>query len=182
MQRDYANIPYPAAGFEKATVASGGCGPTCMSILLGNLCGIDFPPDKAAQYAIKCGARISGGTDMRLLSACIARDSSLVRELTNDVGKLTDALKNGAVAVCNVGGDRDGHEGVFSDGGHYLVAVGVADDAVILVDPGMYDAKYSGACRSSKVNVLKEGILAADKAVLDGDCSNRSPRYYILSK
>ena len=155
-----------------------------MSILLGNLCGIDFPPDKAAEYAIKCGARISGGTDMKLLSACICRDYRLVRELTDDVGKLTASLKNGAVAVCNVGGDRDGYEGVFSDGGHYLVAVGAADDAVLLVDPGMYDTKYSGEYRSSKVNVLsiRAGLIAADRAVLDKDCANRAPRYYIFQK
>ena len=123
---------------------------------------------------------------MRLLSACIARDYGLSRLLTDDIGKLTASLKNGAVAVCNVGGDNDstGYKGVFSTGGHYLVAVGVADDAILLVDPGMYDTRYASAYRASKVNVLsiKEGILAADKAVLDGDCSNRSPRYYILSK
>ena len=157
-----------------------------MSILLGNLCGIDFPPNKAAEYAIKCGARVSGGTDMQLLSACIARDYGLTRTLTDDVGKLTASLKNGAVAVCNVGGDNDstGYKGVFSTGGHYLVAVGVDDDAVLLVDPGMYDTKYSSSYRSSKVNVLsvKDGIIAADKAVLDGDCANRAPRYYIFQK
>jgi hypothetical protein len=121
---------------------------------------------------------------MKLLSACIARDYSLVRELTDDVGKLTASLKNGAVAVCNVGGDRDGYNGVFSDGGHYLLAVDAADDAVLLVDPGMYDTRYSSEYRASKVNVLsvKDGIIAADKAVLDGDCRTRSPRYYIFSK
>lgn len=161
-----------------------------MSILLGNLCGIDFPPDKAAEYAIKCGARISGGTDMKLLSACIARDYSLTRELTDDVDKLTASLKNGAVAVCNVGGDIKTsageviYKGVFSTGGHYLVAIGVADDAVLLVDPGMYDTRYSSEYRASKVNVLsiRDGLIAADKAVLDGDCRTRSPRYYIFNK
>ena len=155
-----------------------------MSILLGNLCGIDFPPNKAAEYAIKCGARVSGGTNMMLLSSCIARDYGLTRTLTDDIGKLTASLKNGAVAVCNVGGDRDGYEGVFSDGGHYLVAVDAADDAVLLVDPGMYDTKYSGEYRSSKVDVLsvKDGLIAADRAVLDRDCANRAPRYYIFQK
>lgn len=134
-------------------------------------------------YAIKCGARDLDGTDMALLSACIARDYKLTRTLTDDMGKLVTELKSGSVAVCNVGGDRDGYKGVFSTGGHYIVAVGVADDAVTLVDPGMYDAKYSSAYRASKVNILSlEGILAADKAVLDKDCANRSPRYYILSK
>ena len=127
---------------------------------------------------------------MQLLSTCIARDYSLTRELADDVDKLTASLKNGAVAVCNVGGDIKTstgkliYEGVFSDGGHYLVAVGAADDAVILVDPGMYDTRYSSEYRASKVNVLsvKDGILAADKAVLDKDCANRSPRYYIFNK
>jgi hypothetical protein len=126
---------------------------------------------------------------MKLLSACIARDYSLVRELTDDVGKLTASLKNGAVAVCNVGGDiksngRIVYDGVFSDGGHYLVAVDAADDAVLLVDPGMYDTRYSSEYRASKVNVLsiRDGLIAADRAVLDKDCRTRSPRYYIFSK
>ena len=121
---------------------------------------------------------------MALLSSCICRDYSLVRELTDDVDKLTASLKSGAVAVCNVGGDRDGYEGVFSDGGHYLVAVDAADDAVLLVDPGMYDTRYSSEYRASKVNVLsiRDGLIAADRAVLDRDCANRAPRYYIFQK
>ena len=153
----------------------------CMSILLENLCGVTVKPELSARYAIECGARANGGTDMAALSASIARDYGLQRSTTDSTDELLDALEGGAMAIVNVGGDRKGHDGIFSTGGHYLVAVAADEGAVLLVDPGIYHGKYAGKYRAERVAVLGDAVACMAKA-LASDCENRSPRYYILGK
>lgn len=181
-QRNYASVPYPAKGYEKATVATSGCGVCCASMVVENMTDRKLPPNQCAQYAMKAGARVSGGTDMRLLGRCIARDYGLTMETSNNIVTAVQALKNGAYAIVNVGGDRAGHVGLFSDGGHYVLAVGLAADGrVMVLDPNYYAGKFNKAGRKGKVTVqgnlclVSQGDLAADTTVT-------STKYYIFEK
>lgn len=180
-QRDYPDIAYPSRADPDATVRTGGCGPVALSILLANLAGITLAPAAAALYAMRCGARVSGGTDMSLLGANAARDYGLRRVRTDDTETLLRALRKGAAAIVNVGGDRTGHRGILSAGGHYLVALGAAGSTVILVDPGMYPGKYLAPYRAEKTALLGEAITVSAET-LASDCENRSPRYHIFTK
>lgn len=188
-------------------------------MVVETLTDMAFPPPEAAKYAISCGARVSGGTDMRKLSRKLAEDFGLDVRTTDDVGELVAHLEAGAseseppagagvraagfipaseykkkgvpaelersefrgggVAIANVGGDRGSYKGVFSDGGHYLVALGAAPDGrVILADPYLYDGKYTKPHRRS-VEVVDK-LLYAPAAVLDKDADNRTPRYTLF--
>ena len=180
-------MPYASRSYPNATVASGGCGPTCISILLENLIGVSFPPPQSAAYAIKCGARVDTGTDMALLSANVARDSGLARTRTDSIDELKAAISDGGMAICNVNGnikDRSGkliYRGVFSSGGHYVVVVSIDGNTAIIADPGMYPGKYDGKYRAAQVAVLGD-VLSADVSVLDKDSRYRSPRFYLFRK
>lgn len=134
------------------------------------------------RFAQDVGARVSSGTDMKVLGDAIANTYDFDVERTDDVDTLKSALRNGAVAIINVGGDRTGYKGVFSDGGHYLIAYGVLDDGytIMMADPYMYSGKYSASYRQAVV-VAGDFIYAAS-AVVDKDASNRNPRYTIFTK
>lgn len=149
-------------------------------MVVENLTDMSLPPPEAAKYAIACGARVSGGTDMKRLSQCLAEDFGLTVRTTDDVDELLAHLKQNGIAVANVGGDRPGYKGVFSDGGHYLVALCLAPDGrVALADPGLYAGKYQKPHRRAAEAV--GGLVYAQPDALDKDAQNRSPRFTLFA-
>lgn len=181
-QNNYSNVPYPSPSLPKATVKSGGCGVVCASMIVENLTGQAVPPDKMAPYARKVGARVSGGTDMNILARALAKDYGLEFKTTNDESQLLKHLQAGGMAVANVGGNRPGYTGVFSDGGHYVVVAGLSQDGkVIVLDPGYYVGKFTKAGRKGKV-LVQGNYCICSMAVLGKDTENRSPAYWLFSK
>jgi hypothetical protein len=176
-QLKYASVPYPAPGYEKATVKSSGCGPTSLAMIVEGLTGESFPPPDAAAFAIACGARVSGGTNMGKLSQAGAEKFGLTLSRTSDEASLIAALKGGSWAIANVGGNRDGYTGLFSNGGHYVVCRGLcADGRIIVWDPGYYSGKFNVAGRKGKVEVCgNDCYVSAENLALDA--ANRNPRY-----
>ncbi|HIU43854.1 MAG TPA: hypothetical protein IAB67_06115 [Candidatus Ventrousia excrementavium] len=127
-------------------------------MVVETLLGYPFPLEKSADFALEHGARVPGGTDM---------------------GVLSRALEQGSIAVANVGGDRTGHKGVFSDSGHYLVVLAEAPDGrLVLADPYLYAGKYDKPHRQA-VEVVNS-LLYAPPDVVDKDAENRSPRYTVF--
>lgn len=160
-------------------MATSGCGPVCASMIVETLTGQAFPPEQAAALAIEQGARVSTGTDMRTLADALFWKFGLKVTRTDSVGVLQAALEQGCAAIVNVGGDRAGYKGVFSDGGHYLVVFGqAADGRLVLADPYLYAGKYDKSYRQA-VEVVGD-LLYATPEVVDEDAENRSPRYTIF--
>ena len=126
--------------------------------------------------AVNGGARVSGGTDMKRLAALVARQYGLRFNTTSDRTILLEHLRRGGVAICNTAG-----RGMFSTGGHYVVALGELGGKVCIADSGLYTGKYSTAARRAKVTVSGD-LIFADAAPLDADCIGRYPRYYLFSK
>lgn len=181
-QNNYASVPYPAPGYERATVKSGGCGVCCASMIVENLTEHKNGPKTMASYAIKKGARVSGGTDMNVLAKALRQDYDLHFTTTNNESILLDHLKKGFMAIANVGGNRPGYTGVFSNGGHYVVAAGLTDDGrVIILDPGYYTGKFNKAGRAGKVKVSGNYCIC-DITVLAKDTENRTPAYWLFER
>lgn len=151
-------------------------------MVVNSLTNEQVPVIEMVQFAQSVGARVSSGTDMKVLGDAIANTYGFDVERTDDISALKVALRNGSVAIINVGGDRSGYKGVFSDSGHYLIAYGALNDnnTILMADPYMYSGKYSAAYRQS-VTVSGDFIYAAS-LVVDKDASNRSPRYTIFTK
>ena len=180
-QRNYPNTPYPSSSSKTATVKSGGCGVCCGAMIIANLTGqvVDIPA--FAEYCIKSGARVSGGTDMRRLANVICRDYGLKYETTNDSGKLLEHLAAGGMAVANVSGNRKSYTGVFSDSGHYIVVAAAEGDTLSVLDPAMYAGKYNLAGRKGKVAV-EGNVCKCDVSVMAKDVDGRSPAYYLFNR
>lgn len=175
-QNEYADISYAAPGYLKATIKSGGCGVCAAVNVVGALVGKAISVRVMRDLAVNGGARVSGGTDMKRLAALVARQHGLRFSTTSDRTILLEHLRRGGVAICNTAG-----RGIFSTGGHYVVALGELGGKVCIADSGLYTGKYSTAARRAKVTVSGD-LIFADAATLDADCIGRYPRYYLFSK
>lgn len=180
-QYNYKNVPYWSAANPSATIATSGCGVCCASMVLSTF-GVTVEPPAMAQIAQKIGARVNGGTDMPVLSNYLKKQYALNLSKTDNPDTLHAALEAGHIAVCNVGGDRTGHKGVFSNGGHYVIAYGFERGGPVVYDPGYYQNKYDSAYRSARVTVGVNHKLFCTMSTLNQDCANRTPRFYIFSK
>ena len=179
-QLNYKHITYANKEHPAATIATSGCG-VCSIAMVLSVFDIKKQIETLANYSIKIGARVSTGTDMQLLSNRIAADYNLKLELSNSIGTLKNAIEHNLVAICNVGGDRVGYKGIFSDSGHYIVVYGTHNGKAVVYDPYFYQNKYDKTYRQV-VTVGKNNQLYCDFKYIEQDCSNRSPRYYIFSK
>lgn len=181
-QNDYANTPYPSPGLPKATIKSGGCGVVSASMIVTNMTGQPVSIPMMAQYAINKGARVNGGTDIIALAKALTLDYGLRFQATNDECALLNHLKGGGMAIVNVGGDRTGYIGVFSNEGHFVVAAGLTDTGkVIILDPGYYAGKFNKAGRAGKVTVQGNNCIC-DISVLASDTNNRTPSYCLFAR
>lgn len=176
-QNDYGDVPYPAAGYEAATVKSGGCGPTSVAMIVETLRPhVAFDPSAAAAFSRAVGARVSGGTDMELLSRRVGEKFGLRVKGTNLICELLIHLKNGGVAVANSAG-----RGMFSTGGHYVVVLAEEGGLLTIADPGFYSGKYGVRYPKRKAAVRVCGkLLRTSPEALDADCVGRMPRYYLF--
>lgn len=180
-QNNYRNVPYPSPTLPNATVKSGGCGVCCGAMIVSSMSPTAVDPVAMAAYAIQKGARVNGGTDMIRLAKAICADYGLAFSTTNDEATLLKHLAAGGMAVVNVGGNRNGHIGVFSDGGHYIVAAGCNGNTVTIMDPAYYAGKFNLTGRKGKVTV-NGNFCYCDISVLSMDTANRNPAYYLFSK
>lgn len=175
-QNDYADLSYPAKGYEKATVKSGGCGVCAAVNAIGALEGKCVSVRVMRDLAVNGKARVPGGTDMAQMMRLLAQAYGVQYRTGSGAYDLRKHLEAGGVAICNAAG-----RGMFSGGGHYVTALGLIGGKVCIADSGLYTGKYSTAARRPYVTVSGD-LIFADLSVLDKDCTGRWPRYYLLSE
>lgn len=176
-QNEYGDLSYTAPGYPQATIKSGGCGVCAAVNAVGALTGRCVAVWVMRDLAKSSGARVSGGTNMKILLNAVCRQYGLQWKESSTVSQLKAHLRKGGVAICNSAG-----RGLFSTGGHYIVALGILDGKICFADPGLYTGKYSANSRR-RANVTVSGdLIFASPAVLDQDCVGRWPRYYLLSE
>ena len=172
-QRDYADVAYPSPALPRATVASGGCGVCCASMILENLGFGRLPPPDMARLALDCGARVVGGTDMGILGNALSVRYPIKWTLTTSIDKVLSAMRyKGAMAVANVG-----KAGLFSDSGHYVVMREAGSSFVAVLDPYLYEGKFEKPGRKGKVT-MTGNVAYVSPEDLDRD----TKRYYIFER
>ena len=190
-QRNYPDIPYitktecTGEDYEKGqhtTVKSSGCG-LCSAIMALDrlLVKYTFGLEDAVNLSYEVKANNGRGTNYGRFAPAFAEKFNLKLQMTNEVEDLIACLKTGGAAVANVGGDREGHTGVFSHTGHYVAVIGIESDGRLAVlDPGYVENKYEEDGRQGKVE-MKNGIIALCTAnVLAEDTVNRHPAFYLF--
>lgn len=183
-QRNYGSMAYPAPGYESATVKTSGCGPVCMSMVIENLGAGSFPPEKSVALALSSGARVSGGTDMEKLAKAVCEKFPVKYSTTTSGDAAFSKMRytrgahgSKAIVICNVKGDVGSYKGLFSDSGHYVVAAGIGEVYVTVLDPYLYPGKFDTASRRGRA-VVNGNLVYCTPANLAMD----TKKYYIFER
>lgn len=191
-QLEYTHVPYItrwAMETEEArekgkhtTVRSSGCG-LCSAVMVADrlLVNCDFDLDAVVSLSCEVEANHRRGTDYKRFAPAFAEKMGLRYKPANDPEKLRECLRTGGAAVAHVGGDREGHIGVFSHGGHYVAVVAEeADGRIVVLDPSYKEGKYEEEGRKGLVEV-KNGVIAlCHMEVLEADTANRDPGFWLF--
>lgn len=144
----WINYPYPAPGYENATIGSGGCAPTCAAMVISSAKEI-ITPDDMGDISRENGFRVSGGTRAELFSYIADRWNLEYQKLYSSY-EAFNYCKSGwfVVILCS--------KGLWTTGGHYILAVGTRDNQIEIFDPNLYEGKFDILGRQGKVSV--EGV------------------------
>ena len=164
------------------TVASSACG-LCSAIMVADrlLVNHEFDLKAALKLSYDVKANYCEGTSYKRFAPAFAKMMGFEWEGTDDPERLRYCLRTGGAAVIHVGGDREGHVGVFSHGGHYIAAVSEdRDGRIVILDPTYKEGKYEEEGRKGLVEI-KNGVMAiCDLQVLVDDTANRQPHYHLF--
>lgn len=129
LQTDYYTVRYGQYG----TVATSGCGITCLAMVATYLLDEEYLPDEfARRYAMYS---VKGGSDWTLFKTS-SEELGLPMEMSVKWEDALAALENGQVVITQANPDS-----IFTDVGHFIVLTGVNEEGRIWVnDP--YGGNY----------------------------------------
>lgn len=154
-QNDYPTIPYSAG-----SIATSGCGITCMAMVGSYLLDENILPADLAKYT-----RTATNNVDRMLNASNGLGLP-TPTYTHTWEKVRAALENGQVVISLQG------PGLFTDGGHFIVLTGLTKDGKITVnDPNGYNWK--------KDNEL---IIGFEQGFEDWQVKDSGGSYWIYDK
>lgn len=144
----WANHPYPSPSYPKATIKSSGCGVTCGAMIISSSKEIVYP-DFMGDLAKQNGYRVDGGTADGFFPF-ICNKWGLEIERIHSSYEAFERCKNGDFVLMVAGA------GLWTTGGHFILAVGTRDDKIQIFDPYLYAGKFDTASRKG-ADVLVEG-------------------------
>lgn len=170
---------YKDEKYGQGTIYSSGCGPASLCNALDNLGIVSRTVRQMCAFSVSCGARVVGGTDESVLLKHASEKFGFEYRTTNKNNELLAHLKSGGAAIVHAGSNHP----LFSNGGHYVCAVGVSGDTVTILDSYWYSGKYTQtALRRKYVKVVERGVIQTSIAQIGYATADRSPCYYLISK
>lgn len=190
-QRDYPHWIYitrtefEGEEFEKGkttTVSTSGCGLCCAVMMADRLIpNCDFDLTDAINLSYELNANHRYGTDYQIYAPVLAQRLRLRHEAGQDIAEVRRCLQTGGVAVALVHGARDGHEGVFSHGGHYILVTGYeADGRLVILDPALQPGRYDIPERKDKVEIKYDYLVLCDEQTLEEEKTANFPPFYLF--
>lgn len=178
MQNNYPHIRYVTNLVDptndrmyKGTFARSGCGLASLMMVADRLLvNYKFDMRDAVELSYATGANRWIGTSLRYIAPVFAYKFGLELEMTSDPEKLLHCLRTGGCAVAHSSGDREGHTGVFTHGGHYIVPINEERDGrIAILDPYQTEEKLREETFTSVVEV-KDNIFKCSLETLVEDC------------
>ena len=149
----YAGVPlyfqtdYPNRMYGRGTIASNGCGITCLAMVATYLTDHEYLPDELARYF----GGVAGNNIERLEMG--AEAMRLPWERMENFHKAMEALREGKVVIALMESDS-----LFTDGQHFIVLTGFNEDGLIMVhDP--YEPNYE---KWDLKRAFREGFTEGD--------------------
>lgn len=147
----WKNHPYPASpGYENKTIGTSGCGPTCAAMVVSSSKEIIYP-DKIGDISREQGFRVPGGTSDNLFPYVAERWGLEYKRLSSSYETFDYVKKGWAVIICC-------GPGLWTTGGHFILAIGYRNDQICIYDPYLYSGKFDRSGRQGIVDL--EGTSA----------------------
>jgi hypothetical protein len=124
---------------KSGTIATSGCGPTSLAMVVVGLTGdTSVNPKVVADWSVQNGHRVEGvGSAWSLMTSCGAHFGLNVQQLKVSAADISAALRNGNPVIMSM------EKGHFTQNGHFIVLRGITESGKILVnDPA--SSKRSG--------------------------------------
>ena len=182
-QLEYGFLPYPTTlspeeespQMPYPTAAKAGCGLACLCMLGEGLGGEKLSMEQCVELSVACGAN-RDGTDLRKLGPIMAARWKLDYRESSELAELRQCLRAGGMAILNAGR----HHGLFSEGGHFLLAVAERNGMLCILDPSYSKEKYAASHRIDAVRIEYPYVIASLDDVVR-ETQNRSPSYYLFT-
>lgn len=166
----YLQTDYPDERYGDGTIATSGCGITCVAMVASYLTGYDYTPDILARY-------FGGSAENNIVRLENASDAlQLPYWKSENVHKTIAALKDGKIAIAMMGSNS-----VFTSTQHFIVLTGITEDGKILVnDPN--GANYENwLLQNGLANGFREADIICGYSgawIYDPDAMPEEPYYY----
>ena len=168
---------YRVVTYGGNSVYNSACGPASLCNALRAAGIADVGLMTMCRLAVSCGARVDGGTDMAALLKAASEVYPFEWRSTSKNADLLAHLKAGGTAILHGGSAYK----LFSNGGHFVSAVGVSGQTVTVLDSYWYDGKYtSTTLRRENVKVIAKGIIQTSLAQCGKATIDRAPSYYLI--
>lgn len=167
---------------KTTTISSSGCG-LCSAVMVADrlIPNCEFSLKDAVEISISNNANRKKGTTYTRFAPAFCEKLGLELEMTNDPERLRYCLRTGGVAVLHSKGDREGYQGVFSNVGHYVVAVSEERDGRIAVlDPEFKSEKYTREDLRGMVEIKNGVIAVCDMQIVVDDTAPAQPSFYLF--
>lgn len=168
------------------TIKSSGCGLCAAIMALDRLLPdykFDLPDAIQLSYDVK--ANLYVGTDYVVFAPAFAEKFGLRLETATDVESVRRCLRTGGVAVVLVGGDREGHVGLFCKSGHYMTVISEEPDGrFAILDPAFSHTRFKEEgreeVRNEKLDIKNNIITICDADVLHEETRGKKVPYYLF--
>ena len=167
---------------KNTTISSSGCG-LCSAVMVAHrlIPNCEFDLTDAINIAYEAKANVKIGTDYQRFSPAFAEKLGLDYEKTNDPEQLRYCLRTGGAAVVHIKGNREGHVGVFSTGGHYIAAISEERDGrIATLDPSFRPNKYDKEGVKGLVEIKNDVLTLSDMQVLVDDTAPAPFSFYLF--
>lgn len=137
---------YSSVGDRSQTIGTSGCGSTSASMIVTAIKGA-ITPDKMSDLFVKYGYRSANNGTYWSAFRAIADEFNIEYKETYNLDTVVNLLRNNHYVVASCG------NGLFTNGGHFIVLIGIEGNTIKVYDPYLYSGKFETSTRRGKATV-----------------------------
>ena len=133
----WRNVMYSATGNRYQTIGTDGCGPTCAAMVVATLRDRKITPVQAADWSVNHGYLSDNDGTYWAYFAAYLRTYGIGCEQVGKgaVNRVEEMLRKNRMVITSMG------RGLWTSGGHFILAYGLSGDKVKIHDPNS-EASY----------------------------------------
>lgn len=142
----WSNVMYSSVNDKTQTIGTSGCGPTSAAMVVTATKGAITPQEMASLF-VKYGYRSSNNGTYWSAFRWTADVFDIEYQETYNLDTVVNLLRNNHYVVASCG------NGLFTNGGHFIVLIGIEGNTMKVYDPYLYSGKFETSTRRGKATV-----------------------------